>query len=224
MGSKGAVVGHNEDWSEEAVDDLYIIKCQLPNVKFMALNYVGTVAGLGVGMNDFGLVSCVNELHQKITIGVPKIIIARALLEQDTVANAINFIVNTPKASGFNHLIACRKEMADVEVQGNNVAVLGVGSRAFVHTNHYLNPEFKTTEVNHTISSERRYEKANELIRENMSVEDMKQLLRDTSDEEYPICRLKETIGSVVAQPDTMKLHVCYGPPCIGDYVEYDLL
>lgn len=215
------VIGHNEDWSIDELDDIYILEVTIGTSTFIGLNYMFTVAGLSASMNSFGLVQCINDINQTNKIGVPKNYLARAILEAKTLDEAENLIRNTPKASGFNHVLAQNNEIRNIEIAGDHVCIQRVIGKPYAHTNHYLTDELKAFEKFHTKSSEERYKRASGLLKSNMSVQDIKDILSDTQNHEYPICRADETIGSAVFTPSELRSEFCYGHPCAGTYKEF---
>lgn len=217
------VIGHNEDWSIDAQDEIYILEATIGEATFIGLNYMSAIAGLSASMNNFGLVQCINDIYQTNQIGVPKNYLARAILECQSLDEAEQLIKNTPKASGFNHVLAQSNEVRNIEVAGNNIGIQKSVGKPYVHTNHYLTNELKDLEKFHTKSSEKRYDRASEMLKETMIGEDIKRILSDTTNKEYPICRADETIGSAVFTPSELKAEFCYGHPCAGEYMSYFL-
>jgi hypothetical protein len=217
------VIGHNEDWSADAQDDLYILKATINDVTFMGLNYSSGVAGLSASINSFGLVQCINDIYQTNKIGVPKNYLARAVLEMKTLDEAEKIIVNANRGSGFNHVLAQGNEIRNIEIAGDYVGIQKSFGKPYVHTNHYLVEELKKLEKFHTKSSEERYKRANELLKDSMSKNDIMKILSDNKNSECPICRPDETIGSAIFIPSELKSYFCYGPPCSGEYKEYFL-
>lgn len=215
------IMGHNEDWTLEALDHFYILKATIGGVTFIGLNYTDGVAGLSASMNSFGLVQCVNDIYQTNRVGVPKNYVARAVLEAKTLDEAEKIIRNLPRASGFNHVLAQGKEIRNIEIAGDSVGIQSVVGKPYVHTNHYLSEEMKSLERFHTRSSEARYKRALEMLRDSMSVEDVVKILSDTQDDKYPICNPNKTIGSAIFVPDELTANFCYGHPCAGEYVKY---
>ena len=216
-------IGHNEDWSIDAVDDLYILKATIGNVTFLGLNYNVAIPGLSASMNNYGLVQCVNDIYQNNKIGIPKNYIARAILEAKTLDEAENIIKSVPRGSGFNHVLAQGTEIRNVEIAGDSIAVQKLQNTPYVHTNHYLTEKLKMLEKFHTKSSEARYQRATELLKAEMGMENIKDILSDTANKDYPICRADETIGSAIFIPSELKAYFCYGHPCAGEFKEYRL-
>lgn len=221
FGKDGVIVGHNEDWSIDALNELYILKAKIGDKSFIGLNYKGGIAGLSASMNNYGLVQCINDLYQKNQFGVPKNYLARAILECKSLDDAENLIRNTKRASGFNHVLAQGNEVRNIEIAGDKMAVDKLISMPYVHTNHYTSPEMKSLEKFHTKSSESRYKRAKKLVRNDMELKDMGKLLSDREDIQFPICRADATIGSVIAIPQKNEFWVSYGHPCEHEYIEY---
>ncbi|PIS22621.1 hypothetical protein COT50_00905, partial [candidate division WWE3 bacterium CG08_land_8_20_14_0_20_41_10] len=217
------VIGHNEDWSLDALGDLYILKAKIGETAFIGLNYATGVCGLSASMNNYGLVQCVNDIYQTNKIGVPKNYLARAILEIKTLDEAENLIKKTPRGSGFNHVLAQGSEIRNIEIAGEHLGVQKSINNPYVHTNHYLVPELQRFEKFHTKSSEARYLRAKQLISDNMSIQDIVRILSDTANVDYPICRADETIGSAVFTPSELKASFCYGHPCAGEFMEYKI-
>ena len=217
------IIGHNEDWSIDVIDELYILKVKMKERSFIGLNYNVGVPGLSASMNSFGLVQCINDLHQANGIGVPKNYIARAILEAKSLTEAEEIIESVPRASGFNHVLVQGENVRNIEIAGDRVGIENSFGKPYIHTNHYLTPELKEYEDFHTKSSERRYERARELVKEKMGFNDVRGILSDRQDSEYPICREKETIGSAIFLPNESKAFFCYGLPSENSFVEYSL-
>lgn len=224
MNNATLTVGHNEDWSKDAQDQIYILKATIGETTFIGLNYNVTVPGVSASINNYGLIQCVNDLYQNNTkIGVPKNYIARAILELNMLDQAEKLIRNTPRASGFNHVLAENREVRNIEIAGDVVGVGSVHKKPYVHTNHYLVGSMQEFEKFHTKSSEERYKRAKELLKPAMTKEDVIAILSDTQNTEYPICRAEETIASAVFSGfgTQFKAYFCYGHPCQGEFVEY---
>jgi len=217
------VIGHNEDWSIDTLNEFCILEVKINNTSFLLLHYMTVIPGPSASMNSYGLIQCINDIYQTNQIGVPKNYIARAILEAKSLDESEKIIRDTPKASGFNHVLALGNEVRNIEIAGNIIGIERIINKPYVHTNHYLTPELKRLEKFHTKSSEARYTRASDLLKDKMTVEDIKSILSDTDNTEFPICREDETIGSAIFIPQKLKAYLCYGHPCAGTYIEYDL-
>jgi predicted choloylglycine hydrolase len=221
---QGPIIGHNEDANSELISDLYILKANVNGHKFICLNYSGVLPGACAGMTETGLVQCVNEINQKPELGIPKIFLARAILDMDTILEAEAFLQEVPRASGFNHVLVQNNLICNVEIAAGRLAIQKYQNTPFVHTNHYTNPELQMYETFHTQSSESRYRQAKRLVSLNMSLKQMKALLGDHSDRNYPICRHLNksneitTIASLILCPLQQQIYVNPGVPCQDNF------
>lgn len=219
----GALVGHNEDWGIESLDELYILKATIAETTFLGLNYATSLAGTSAALNSWGLVQCINELYQDTNIGVPKCFVSRAILECKTLEEALTVIVNTKRASGYNHLLVWQDRIWDIEIAGHDIDIQKNEKMPYVHTNHCISKHMQEYQLFATKNSLARFVRAKELAKSNMTFEDMKLLLSDTKNAKYPICRENVTIASVIIEPKTFTMHVCYGLPSTGTFVPYKL-
>lgn len=224
---EGSIIGHNEDWAIESIDELYILKATIGNLCFIGLNYASYIPGISATLNSYGLVQCINEIHQTTRIGVPKNFIARAVIECPTIDHAVNLIQSTPRASGYNHVLVQGKELCDIEIAKYEIDVERRIVSPYVHTNHFISKRMQKYENDwtaHVKNSHARYIRAKELIKPIMDASDMQYILSDIRDPLYPICRKDATIGSVIIEPSKKVFTVCYGPPCLGgEYRSYTL-
>lgn len=223
----GLIIGHNEDWIPEAINDLYILSATINGTKVFALSNNTLLPGDSVMMNSYGLIQCINELHADNQIGVPKNFIARAILESKNIQTALDIIEKTPRASGFNHVLAQNKEITNIEISGLDTEVMNIKNKTFVHTNHYLSPKLTPVEKYHTHSSETRYQRAikilqSDLTPKNTSLQEMFNLLSDTNDGVFSICN-SNTIASIVFIPNQREIWICHGRPSEGKYFKYKL-
>lgn len=219
---KGAVIGHNEDFTIDVIDDLYILKANVNEMKVLALAYKSVLPGTSVSLNSKGLVQCINELHQtNLRIGIPKIFASCAVMFQDGLDEAEELIKKLPKASGFNHVLVNGDRVLNVEIAGQEVSVDNITNTPYVHTNHYLSKDLMKFEKYHSESSARRFSRAKELVHNNMTEQEMMSLLSDRQDEEFPISRPDATIGSVVIVPRNGEMFINYGPPTSDNYTKF---
>ena len=219
----GAIIGHNEDWGIESLDELYILKATIGDTTFLGLNYATSLAGTSATINNWGLVQCINELYQETTVGVPKCFVSRAILEYKTLQEALNGIINTKRAAGYNHLLVQGDDVWDIEIAGHDIDIQKNEHMPYVHTNHCISKHMQKYQLFATKSSIARFDRATELIQPDMSVDQMKSLLSDTGNPKYPICRENITIGSVIIEPTSFRMHICYGLPSTGTFMPYEL-
>ena len=119
-GAGGAIIGHNEDWDAENINDVYVLKATIGDTKFIGINYINELPGTSASMNSWGLVQGINEVHQKETLGIPKNFLARAVLECKNLDEAEKLIRAAKQDTGFNHVL----------VQGNRVKNIEISDRS----------------------------------------------------------------------------------------------
>ncbi|MFZ5845700.1 MAG: C45 family autoproteolytic acyltransferase/hydrolase [Patescibacteria group bacterium] len=222
FGGDGAIIGHNEDWEAQNIDELYILKATIGDTTFLGVSYATELPGTAAAINNWGLVQAINEVHQIDLVGVPKNFFARAVLECQTLDAAEQLLSQEKQDSGFNHVLVQGNTVRNVEIAAAQIDVLEVTNQTFVHTNHFLG-HLKKYEIYQTKSSKFRYQRAQELARPNMTVNEMKGLLSDHESPDYPICRHQETIASLIFLPQKGEVHIAAGPPCQENFVKYTL-
>jgi isopenicillin-N N-acyltransferase-like protein len=226
FGTTGPLIGHNEDWSIESLDELFVLKATVNNITYLGLNYATFLIGCSATITSNGITQCINELHQDSRTGVGKYFIARAVLDAKTLEEAQAIIQQTKRASGYNHVLVQNNTIVDIETAGADIDVETQNGIPYAHTNHFLSTkmqQYEKDEATHHKNSYERLARVRELIRNDMTLEDMKLLLSDTHNSLYPICREDATIGSVIIQPTERKMHICYGPPDRGTFIPYTL-
>ncbi len=218
----GYLIGHNEDWQQDALEHLYILDATIEGIKIFGLAYdfVNTIIGDSIAVNQFGLVEAVNELHHSDTqAGVPKAFIARVIIDCKTPEDAEMIIKTIPRRGGFNHLLVQGSRLWNIETSAKEFITEKREREKYVHTNHYLT-ELKRLDTG-TITSVGRYGKAQSLLSTINTFEDIKRVLTDKVDP--GICR-PETIGSVIFDIPNKIAHIVYGQPTPESYVEYSLV
>ena len=201
----GPLIGHNEDWAIESLDELYVLKATIGNITYLGLNYATFLIGCSATLTSQGIVQCINELHQESHIGVGKYFIARSVLDTSSLEEAETRIRNIKRASGYNHVLVRDSTVIDIETAGSEIDVEKRIGIPYAHTNHFLSKKLQQYEkdaASHHKNSYERLERANELNHNDMTIDEMKHLLSDTTNSHYPICRADATIGSVIIEPE----------------------
>jgi len=223
---RGPVIGHNEDWDIESLDELYVLKATVNGTTYLGLNYATFMVGCSATLTSNGLVQCINELHQETHVGVGKYFVARAVLDAKTLDEAAAVIGGITRSSGYNHVLVQGNELMDIETAGKDIDIERQTAKPYAHTNHFISEKMKLYEVDeatHHKNSYERLKRATTLVRNDMKTEDMQKLLADKDNALYPICRDDATIGSVILEPLQKRILVCYGPPDRGTFVPYTL-
>lgn len=219
--NNSVLVGHNEDWILEGIDDLYVLKATVGKTTILGLANNTLLPGDVAMANNHGLIQCINELNSESGLGVPKNFVARAVLDCENIDEAINLIKSLPLASGFNHVLVQKEKIVNIEMAASKISINNIKQNTFVHTNHFLSPELKNIETFRSKSSEIRYQKANKLLNNKKhNLNNIFSLLSDTSDNCESICR-DETIASLVFSPKDKEIWICRGRPDRGKYLKY---
>lgn len=222
------LIAHNEDWMPEDESDVFLIHAR-PNDEpaFLAMTYGGLLPN--VGMNEAGIAqTCDSVYTSDRRIGIPRIIVSRAVLAARTPNEAIRRTLIPHRAAGYNHLIVHESgEIYSVEVSARHFALL-YGSQGFmVHTNHYLDSEMQHVEKNsdELISTRVRYWRAFRLLRQvnQHTVQTLQAIQRDHVNFPDSICRhdnlgspldREKTIVSMVMDLTKREIHAVWGSPC----------
>lgn len=232
------LVAHNEDWLPEDEPDLVILHVSPDDEPpFLAMTYGALLPN--IGLNADGIAQCCDSVYPTDPrIGIPRVIVSRAVLAARTPAGAIRKALSPQRAAGYNHLIAHESgELYNVEVSARRFAVFSGDDGTLVHTNHYLHPTMQAieSEPDELVSTRVRYLRAQRLLRlvECHSFESLKTILRDHVNFPDSICNHAEndldpldrekTITGLLMDLTERKLYACWGNPCQNEYNEYRL-
>ena len=227
------LVGHNEDWLPEDEATVYVLRA-FPDEEppFLALNYGGLLPA--IGFNASGIAQCCNSVYPAdARNGVPRLLVARAVLGKTSLSKALKCTLMKKRAAGYNHLIADRNgELYNMEISANRFAAIYGEDGTIAHSNHYLNPKMQEVEKKSAtlIGSRIRYHRAIRLLQKTQthSVDSFKAILRDHVNFPDSICSHDEeksspgdqvkTIASIIMDLDKQVMHVCWGNPCLSEY------
>ncbi|MBI4099804.1 hypothetical protein HY440_02245 [Candidatus Microgenomates bacterium] len=221
------ILGHNEDWPlpEGSPNPLYLLKATIQEsaslvYSIISLCYPDELMGTAVTMNDSGLILAVNSIEtNNIHPGVPRIVLSRAITRCQTIKQSVDLINETPRASGYNFILAQNDKLVNVEVAGEDIEVETAPLGLWVHTNHFATPKMQKHGKEPSTQSLARYERASKLARFPMTVTDMKAAL---SDNEGPSPILNDgTLASVVTIPAEKILYVRQNKPVLGEFEEH---
>jgi len=141
------LVGHNEDWLPDDEPDVFLLHVSPNNEPpFLAFTYGGLLPN--IGFNAYGIAQCCDSVSPiDSRIGIPRVIVSRAVLSARTISEAIRYMLVPWRAAGYNHLMAHESgELFNIEVSANNFAVIYGLEGCINHTNHYLDPKMQTLE------------------------------------------------------------------------------
>ena len=136
-------IAHNEDG-----DPFLRERCSLVEVQpagkpgFVSFYYPGSLPGHTFAATRAGLVQAINNLRIRVpAAGVPRMILARAVLDAGSLDEALHILRDTPAASGFHHTLACAgdERLLSVEASAQRCSVQTVSTIAG-HANHLIHP------------------------------------------------------------------------------------
>lgn len=189
-----AVVGHNEDDQAELDGSCFLARV-VPDKgpAFLSFYSPGLLPGHTFAINDAGLVQTINHVRPyDQRPGVPRHVIARAVLAQTSIEGAVALLERGDRASGFHHNLGIRGErrLYSVEAPASGCAVEEVSARPRAHTNHLLCDQFADIEQELARSSRDRLQRAHALIDEIApDARDPLPILQDTAGDGMPIYR-----------------------------------
>jgi isopenicillin-N N-acyltransferase-like protein len=191
-----------------------------------------------IGLNNRGLGVCLNILRSSDDgshAGVPVHVLLRALLERDSVADAVAFASTLSFGASSNVLCAdASGDTAALEFSPRGMEVLRGADAALCHTNHFLAPAGARHQaaLAPSLSTLPRLERITALTHAHkgkFSPADLQRMLRDESDGYLSICRRPdpsftpeiciETVASVVMDLGERVMHIAPDVPSRADYV-----
>lgn len=136
-------VAHNEDG-----DPFLRERCALVEIRpagkpgFVSFYYPGSLPGHTFAASRAGIVQAINNLRIRTPVaGVPRMILARAVLDAASLDEALHILRDMPAASGFHHTLACAGDarIFSVEASAQRCSVQTV-PHLYGHANHMIHP------------------------------------------------------------------------------------
>lgn len=222
--NNGLLIGHNEDWSAECADELYIVKKSVPGLTILELYYAGGLGGNAISINSKGFVHAVNSLPQSPNgEGLPRDLIARWLSETGHPEADHQKMESLSRMSGYAHNIASpHRKIYSIESCAGNTHIRKRRS-PFCHTNHFLRKIKGCPTCEDVTNSKQRRERAKELAKARMKVTEMKELLSDTVGRGNSAIFNENTIGRVVVDLESRKAHIWLLRDERSGWVTYDI-
>jgi isopenicillin-N N-acyltransferase-like protein len=232
------LAAHNEDWVPEDENDVYVISATpVDEPPFLAITYGGLLPN--VGFNAYGIAQLIDSVYPNDSrIGIPRLVLARAVLASRRISGAIGRTLISRRAAGYNHLLVHESgEMYSVEVSSRKFNILHGTDGYIVHTNHYLSRAMKEFEKDpeELISSRVRYFRAKRLLRENSThtIKSLQGIQKDHVNLPNSICNhnivgidpmdRESTIAALVIDLTAREMHIAWGNPCQNAYHTYHL-
>lgn len=157
--------------------------------RFASFVYPASIPGHTFAVTETGLAMTVNNLRSRqVAIGLPRMVLTRALLNQATVQDAIEVLEGSPKAGGFHLSLAQRGRpgLQSVEFNAMGVSVQAI-QQASLHANHVIHPKMAGFPQVITDSSLHRQRRGDALL--DGAQTNPLAILADQSNREFPIYR-----------------------------------
>jgi len=232
------LIAHNEDWLPEDEADVFLIHASPDDEPpFLAMTYGGLLPN--IGFNAAGLAQCCDSVYPTdCRIGIPRLVLSRAVLGARTPAEAIRHMLAPQRAAGYNHLLAHESgELYNVEVSARRFAILYAEDGYLAHTNHYLDFGMQAIEdePDELISSRIRYFRAVRLLKQTSkhSIKSLQTVQRDHINHPDSICNhavdypnpqdRQKTINALVIDLNAKTMHLAWGNPCENPFHTYHL-
>jgi isopenicillin-N N-acyltransferase like protein len=232
------LLAHNEDWLPQDENDVFVLHARPDGEPpFLAMTYGGLLPN--IGFNASGIAQCCNSVRPNDSrIGIPRVIVSRAVLAARTPNAALTHMLVPHRAAGYNHLLVHESgELYNVEVSARKFAVLYGEDGWLVHTNHYLDQGLQAIEkdTEELIDSRIRYFRAMRLIKQTPihSVKTLQAIQRDHVNLPDSICNHvkddvtplqdKKTINALIIDLTARTLYLAWGNPCQNHYHTYHL-
>ncbi|MHB8777345.1 MAG: C45 family autoproteolytic acyltransferase/hydrolase [Anaerolineales bacterium] len=232
------LAAHNEDWIPEDEGDIFIISAKpAKDPPFLAMTYGGLLPN--VGFNAYGIAQLIDSVYPSDSrIGIPRLVVARAVLASRRISGAIGRTLIPHRAAGYNHLLIHESgEIYSIEVSARKFEILYANDGYMVHTNHYIDPQMKQVEKTpeELLSSRVRYFRASRLLRQNEkhSIKSLQAIQKDHVNIPNSICNhniegldpldREKTINALVIDLTSREMHIAWGNPCQNTYHTYHL-
>ena len=245
-GCGSLLIGQNWDWLVHSLDTVVVLEVEQDSgPDFVTVVEAGLLAKCG--MNSCGVAVATNALVSDADVGRPGLpyhVLLRALLDCETVSDALALLQRHERSSSGNYLIANEDGLAiDVE------AVAGDCTRLFLqhsvdgiilHTNHFLSPQYSGQDVSLLVmpDSPFRLDRLRELVGDaagTIEVEDLQRALEDHvgfpaglcchPDPRLPGPEQSMTAASIIMDVGARHMWLASGSPCttpfeLLDYAE----
>lgn len=185
-------LSHNEDGDPDFAGHCGVARFAPDNAPgFVSFVYPASIPGHTFAVNAHGLAMTVNNLrYLGVSPGVPRMVLARAMLRHDTLSKAVAMLEAVPRAGGFHFGLgqAGERRLLSVEFCASGVSLRDI-SRPELHANHAIHPAMSEQNQRITLSSQHRQERGDELLATAVTDVDPLSVLGDRHNAEFPIWR-----------------------------------
>ena len=223
------LIGHNNDEARDR--QMWLIRSEGANGRWLTSLYLN---GVSAGSNSDGIVLTGNAVYASdVKLGIPKMVLSRAILDATTLREAVGIATDCYRASSYNNVLA--------DSDGRFLALEGSATRVvpqrldadgfYAHTNHYLHPSLRAVENGGAVppgrlrSTRHRLHRAKQLLQHGVphSVASVIALLSDHAGAQGSgICRHGRdniaTLATLVYSPTEKTVWASLGNPCEGGF------
>jgi isopenicillin-N N-acyltransferase like protein len=226
------VVAHNEDWSESDVENVVVVRMELPGgLRIASLVAAGCLPVTGV--NSHGIAVAADTVYAiDERAGIPNSFISRRLLEAASPEETARGAAVSGRGRGANRLFGqAGGRIWNIESSAERIAVDDKGAGWLAHTNHYLSGELADVEGSTSPGSRHRLERARAVIAEGVERQDdpvaiARSVLTDHDGRPRSVCSHPiegdashgPTTASMIWELEERRMHVCAGRPCENPY------
>jgi isopenicillin-N N-acyltransferase like protein len=228
-----------QNWDWLGVQRAALVLLQVHSAEgasFLTMTEAGMLAKIGLNNHGFGV--CLNILRSSddgTRTGVPVHVLLRALLDRESVNDAVAFAAKLSFGASSNVLCAdAGGDTAALEFSPRGLEVIHEADGVLCHTNHFLAPAAVRNQASlaPSLSTVPRLERVTSLTTAHtgkFSPADLQRMLRDESDGYLSICRRPdpslapeiciETVASVVMDLGQRVMHIAPDVPSQVDYL-----
>ncbi len=227
------LIAHNEDWLPEDEQDVYLVHATPEDEPaFLGMTYGGLLPN--IGFNSAGIAQCCDSVYPTDSrIGIPRVVVSRAVLAATTLADAVRMVLIPQRAAGYNHVLVHENgEIYSVEVSARKFGMLYGDEGFLVHTNHYLDSKMQAIEYepDELISTRLRYFRALRMLKRTPAhtVKTLQAIQRDHLNFPNSICNhyteeidpldREKTINSLIIDLTERVMYIAWGNPCENPY------
>lgn len=237
------LVGQNWDWLLHSFDTVVVLEVrQDEGPDFVTVVEAGLLAK--TGMNSSGIGVTTNALvtdQDEGFPGVPYHVVLRALLDCETISDALAAVQRRPRSSSANYLVGHQDGLAvDIEAAPGDFSrlfLLFPENGLLLHTNHFRSPTFDSRDVSLWVTPDSpfRLERLQTVLAgagPKFSVETFQEALGDHAnyplgvcchpDERLDLYEQGATVASVVMDLEAKTLWLADGHPCSTPYRAID--
>jgi isopenicillin-N N-acyltransferase-like protein len=232
---KRLILAQNWDYRPWVIDNTVLLHIETEDgTRIFGMAEAGQLVRNGCNSNGIGV--CANSIKSEYDykgVGIPVTFVRRKLLEQKCFSDAMKVILDSPRAVSNNYLLACKEGLAvDLEATPKKVYKIFPDDGVYAHANHIQTKEGRDIKKSESHRDKRLYD----LLKQrkgSITIEYLKECLKDHEGHPEGICShdpknndhksMWQTNASLIYDLAQNRVSVCYGPPCEGEYIEYEV-